>query len=192
VCRLALALLLLAEQGSGLAPPGRLPARPAHRALQGPCGRHLGLRGGCDGGASPRAESTAAQPAHPLSLWTSLFALAFASTLVTAQLATRDLIPGRAVLRYQVVGKHRLPDPSRGCNASVLQIVVSTSPTAPPSKAPRGGQEQEEDTATFDVQEMNRGLTLPTEFDLEEGDHMLWYRLCSCWLPHMLCARMHA
>ena len=169
--RVVLALLLAAC--SALAPHNR----NAGPALQGPWGRHLGLRGGDGGGG---AQEAATRESAPLSLWTSLFTMAFASTLVTAQLATRDLIPGRNVLRYQVVGKHRLPDRARGGNASVLQIVVSTSPlsVAPPCEALKegDGQELEQDTSAFDVHQMNKGLTLPTEFDLEEGDHMLWYR----------------
>jgi hypothetical protein len=189
--RIVLALLLAAC--SALAPHGRN-SRPA---LQGPWGRHLGLRGGGGGGGpSPRAEAAASRENAPLSLWTSLFAMAFASTLVTAQLATRDLIPGRNVLRFQVVGKHRLPDRARGGNASVLQVVVSTSPlsVAPPCEAPKegDGQELEQDTSAFDVHKMNKGLTLPTEFDLEEGDHMLWYRynICMC-VCYFIYIRLH-
>lgn len=132
------AIALMAHPATTLAPPLHAAPRPLACRLP-PSRHHLGLRGGnnssttCLNVADDPAQLAAAQP---VSLWTSLFAMAFAGTLATAQLASKDLIPGRSVLKYKVVAKERLPDAVRGGNATALRLVVSTIPTTPQQISP--------------------------------------------------------
>ena len=150
---------------------------------------HARLRGG--GVETPNGATAVMR--QPISLWSSLFGLAFVGTFITNQLAAKDLIPCRSVLRYQVIDKEECPDTARGGNATVLRLVVSTVParpqqdhghqgdTGPPSqgeaRAAAAAEEEQEAAAVFDIERNNRFLALPTQFDLAGGDHMLWYRL---------------
>jgi len=141
------AIVLMAIPTNTLAPHALARRHPCTPILAPP----LGLRGGADA-----ANAVAAQQ-QPVSLWTSLFALAFAGTLATAQLASKDLIPGRSLLKYQIVCKERLPDLARGGNASVLRLVMSTHPARPETEDSTPETETEAKTEAQEIREDNSG-----------------------------------
>ena len=127
----------------------------------GCAGCQMRLRGGGD-----------TQSFELVSLWTCLFASAFAATATTGQLAKDDLIPLRSLLRHQVLAKELVSDTVRGGNTSALLLLVSGTPGPVDKKAVAGTATPENND--LDLKSIHAGLTTPAQFDLVDSDCMLW------------------